>query len=264
MFSVVISSMSILLQPEDGNFGLSLEPARVGIRPGSVSGYLRAWYKSISWVWVPSSAYSNKFAGIFSCALIDLPEARERELATLDEKSTSSGIAEPYTRWKLKARTGGREWTTPVTTACPEAGRQKCEKTTKNNNNESYSKTNFWQTDDFGSRSLAIQKKILSKNVLPMNSFAGEGHDIVGNLFGARNDRGCAFPPLKSVFGMAEAPFTQNRSKFNIFLLKNVSLRTYNCNRTWEYQWSSTFHLFPFKSSFYLRRHKSSASEEPQ
>ena len=36
--------------------------------------------------------------GIFSCAQIDLRKARERELATLDEKSTSSGIAEPYAR----------------------------------------------------------------------------------------------------------------------------------------------------------------------
>ena len=34
----------------------------------------------------------------FSCAQIDLRTARERELATLDEKSTSSGIAEPYAR----------------------------------------------------------------------------------------------------------------------------------------------------------------------
>ena len=29
---------------------------------------------------------------------IDLRKARERELATLDEKCTSSGIAEPYAR----------------------------------------------------------------------------------------------------------------------------------------------------------------------
>ena len=35
--------------------------------------------------------------GLF-LAQIDLREARERELATLDEKSTSSGIAEPYAR----------------------------------------------------------------------------------------------------------------------------------------------------------------------
>ena len=36
--------------------------------------------------------------GLFSCAQIDLRKARERELATLDQKSTSSGIAEPYAR----------------------------------------------------------------------------------------------------------------------------------------------------------------------
>ena len=38
------------------------------------------------------------FRGTFSCAIIDLRKARARELATLDEKSTSSGIAEPYAR----------------------------------------------------------------------------------------------------------------------------------------------------------------------
>ena len=38
------------------------------------------------------------FVGTFSCAQIDLRNARERELATLNEKSTSSGIAEPYAR----------------------------------------------------------------------------------------------------------------------------------------------------------------------
>ena len=37
------------------------------------------------------------FRGDFSCAQIELRKARERELATLDEKSTSSGIAEPFT-----------------------------------------------------------------------------------------------------------------------------------------------------------------------
>ena len=36
--------------------------------------------------------------GVFSCAQIVLRKARERELATLDEKSTSSWIAEPYAR----------------------------------------------------------------------------------------------------------------------------------------------------------------------
>ena len=41
---------------------------------------------------------SRKFVGVFSCAQIDLRKARERELATLDETSTSSGIAEPYAR----------------------------------------------------------------------------------------------------------------------------------------------------------------------
>ena len=54
----------------------------------------------------------------------DLRKARERELATLDEKSTNSGIDEPYARYKLKARTGGGEGMTPVTTACWLAGQK--------------------------------------------------------------------------------------------------------------------------------------------
>ena len=36
--------------------------------------------------------------GLFSCAQIDLRKARNREVTTLDEKSTSSGIAKPYAR----------------------------------------------------------------------------------------------------------------------------------------------------------------------
>ena len=43
----------------------------------------------------PRRVHTRKFVGTFSCAQIDLRKARERELATLDEKSTSSGIAEP-------------------------------------------------------------------------------------------------------------------------------------------------------------------------
>ena len=48
----------------------------------------------------------TKIVGTFSCGRIDLRKAREGELVTLDEQSTSSGIAEPYARKKLKARTG--------------------------------------------------------------------------------------------------------------------------------------------------------------
>ena len=44
----------------------------------------------------------------FSCAQTELRKARERELAILDEKSTSSVMAETYARKTLKeARTGG-------------------------------------------------------------------------------------------------------------------------------------------------------------
>ena len=53
---------------------------------------------------VHTRIYSYTFVWILSCGQIDLRKARERELATLDEKSTSSGIAEPYARLQLKAR----------------------------------------------------------------------------------------------------------------------------------------------------------------
>ena len=69
----------------------------------------------------PPSAYSYKFVEAFPCAQINLRKVRERELATLGEKSTSSGIAEPYARWIWRQEPGG-EGTTPVTTACSEAG----------------------------------------------------------------------------------------------------------------------------------------------
>ena len=43
-----------------------------------------------------ASTQPKKFVRTCSCAQIDLRKARKRELATLDEKTTSSGIAEPY------------------------------------------------------------------------------------------------------------------------------------------------------------------------
>ena len=54
-----------------------------------------------------------------------LKNKRERELATLDEKLTRSGIAEPYARYKIKGENLGGEWTTPLTTAFPEAAKLK-------------------------------------------------------------------------------------------------------------------------------------------
>ena len=63
-----------------------------------VSGYPRAWYKGQFREFEPRRVHAriNSLELFFSCAQIDLRKARERELATLDEKSTSSGIAEPY------------------------------------------------------------------------------------------------------------------------------------------------------------------------
>ena len=46
----------------------------------------------------PPECMLEKNRGTFSCAQIDLRKARERELATLDEKPTSNGIAEHYAR----------------------------------------------------------------------------------------------------------------------------------------------------------------------
>ena len=92
-------------------------------RPVSVSGYPPAWYRSVSWVRIPPSAYPYKFVGTFSCAQVDLRKARERELATLDEKSTRNGIAEPLCAIIIEGKNRGQEGTTPVTTACPDAGK---------------------------------------------------------------------------------------------------------------------------------------------
>ena len=59
--------------------------------------YPLAWYyRPASWVRIPSSAYSYNFSSC--CALVDVRKARERELATLDEKWTTSGC------WTLCAK----------------------------------------------------------------------------------------------------------------------------------------------------------------
>ena len=76
-------------------------------RPGGVSGYPQAWYRSVSRVRAPPSAYSCKFVGTFSCAQNDLRKARERELATLDEQSTSSGIAVTLCAIKIEGKNRG-------------------------------------------------------------------------------------------------------------------------------------------------------------
>ena len=58
----------------------------------------------------PPSANSYKFVGTFSCSQIDLRKAREQQLATaLDEKWTSSGIAEPYARQKVGGKNRGEK-----------------------------------------------------------------------------------------------------------------------------------------------------------
>ena len=61
-------------------------------RPGGVSGYPSVFVSSSP----AECILEYKFFGTFSRAQIDLRKARERELATLDEKLTSSGIAEHY------------------------------------------------------------------------------------------------------------------------------------------------------------------------
>ena len=48
--------------------------------------------------WEPSPCSAPIRSNVFSCAQIDVRKARKRKLGTLDEKSTSSGIAELYAR----------------------------------------------------------------------------------------------------------------------------------------------------------------------
>ena len=78
-------------------------------RPGGVSGYPRAWYRSVSFV--SSRAAECILVWIrgdfFLCTNWLLRKARERELATLDEKSTSSGIAEPLRAKKTEGKNRG-------------------------------------------------------------------------------------------------------------------------------------------------------------
>ena len=74
--------------------------------------------------------HSNKFVGDFSCAQIDFRKAREHELATLDQNRRAVGLLNPM-RDKSEGKSRGVEGTTPVTTACPEAGKYNCEKKNK-------------------------------------------------------------------------------------------------------------------------------------
>ena len=60
-----------------------------------------------------------------SCLLIDRPKARERELAKIDAKSTSTksfmvGLLNPMCHTSGGKYRAGEEKMTPVTTACPE------------------------------------------------------------------------------------------------------------------------------------------------
>ena len=64
--------------------------------------------------------------GTFSCAQIDLRKSLERELATLDENRRAVGLLDPM-RDKTEGKNRGEAGTTPVTTACPEAGKYKCD-----------------------------------------------------------------------------------------------------------------------------------------
>ena len=59
--------------------------------------------------------------GLFCRAQIDLRKARERELATLDEKIDEQWDCCTLCAIKIEGNNRGGEGTTPVTTACPEA-----------------------------------------------------------------------------------------------------------------------------------------------
>ena len=96
----------VILGPGTGQF-LELDPRRLHARANSL--------------------------GLCFCAHVDLRKARERELAALDEKWTSNGIAEPYARSETVSKNRGGKGTTSVTTAYPEeAGKLKGNKKKKN------------------------------------------------------------------------------------------------------------------------------------
>ena len=64
---------------------------QVILEPGTCTGQFREFES-------PRVHTRVNSLGLFLVHKFTLREARERELATLDEKSTSSGIAEPYAR----------------------------------------------------------------------------------------------------------------------------------------------------------------------
>ena len=88
--------------------------------PGGVSGYPRAWYGG-QFPEFESSRMRTRihFRGTFSCAIIDMRKARERELATPGEKIDDQWVLNPiYAQNQMKAITGGGGRTTPAITAC--------------------------------------------------------------------------------------------------------------------------------------------------
>ena len=78
-------------------------------RPGGVSGYPRAWCRSVSCVRIPPSAYSYIFVETFSCAQVDLRKARERESAALDENRRAEGLLNPMRDKHGRQEPGGRD-----------------------------------------------------------------------------------------------------------------------------------------------------------
>ena len=58
----------------------------------------------------------------FSCVQIDLRKAREREFAAFNENRPAVGLLN-LCAIKIERKNRGGEGTTPVTTACPEAGK---------------------------------------------------------------------------------------------------------------------------------------------
>ena len=89
--------------------------APVAYQPGT-------WCRSVSWVRISRVHARKNSRGLFLVHKL-ICGKRESELATLHEKWTSSGIAEPLCAIKIEGKNRRGKGTAPVTTACPKAGK---------------------------------------------------------------------------------------------------------------------------------------------
>ena len=113
---VIFGTMAGGENPRPGRPGMALARCLVdditvfeASRPGGVSGYPRAWYRSVSRVRIPPSAYSNTFVGTFVLGT-NLTCGKRESVSSQHsmENRRAVGLLNPVGKNKLKARTGGR------------------------------------------------------------------------------------------------------------------------------------------------------------